>query len=29
MIATIAVLPLLIVFKKPAGGGVDHSMVME
>jgi MFS transporter, DHA2 family, multidrug resistance protein len=29
MIATVAVLPLLIVFKKPAGGGVDHSMVME
>jgi DHA2 family multidrug resistance protein len=30
MIATIAVLPLLIVFKKaPAGGGADHTIVLE
>jgi DHA2 family multidrug resistance protein len=30
MIATIAVLPLLIVFKKASGGGAaDHTMAME
>jgi MFS transporter, DHA2 family, multidrug resistance protein len=30
MIATIAVLPLLVVFKKASGAGVpDHSVVME
>jgi MFS transporter, DHA2 family, multidrug resistance protein len=29
MIATLAVIPLLIVFKKPAGGGADHTMVVE
>jgi DHA2 family multidrug resistance protein len=30
MIATLAVVPLLIVFTKPSrGGGADHSMVME
>jgi DHA2 family multidrug resistance protein len=30
MIATIAVIPLLLVFKKPSGdGGGDHAMVME
>jgi MFS transporter, DHA2 family, multidrug resistance protein len=30
MIATLAVLPLLIVFKKPSGGGgPDHAMVVE
>jgi DHA2 family multidrug resistance protein len=29
MIATLVVIPLLIVFKKPAGGGTDHTMVVE
>jgi MFS transporter, DHA2 family, multidrug resistance protein len=29
MIATLAVIPLLIVFKKPAGGGADHTVVVE
>jgi DHA2 family multidrug resistance protein len=30
MIATLAVLPLLIVFKKPSGGGgADHTVVVE
>jgi DHA2 family multidrug resistance protein len=29
MIATIAVLPLLIVFSKPSGGGPDHTIVVE
>ena len=30
MIATLAVLPLLIVFKKPSGGGgPDHTIVVE
>jgi DHA2 family multidrug resistance protein len=29
MIATIAVLPLLIVFTKPSGGGPDHTIVVE
>ena len=29
MIATLVVIPLLIVFKKPAGGGADHTMVVE
>jgi DHA2 family multidrug resistance protein len=29
MIATLLVIPLLIVFKKPAGSGVDHTVVVE
>jgi DHA2 family multidrug resistance protein len=29
MIATLVVIPLLIVFKKPADGGADHTMVVE
>jgi DHA2 family multidrug resistance protein len=29
MIATLAVIPLLIVFKKMPGGGADHTLVME
>ena len=29
MIATLAVIPLLIVFKKSPGGGEDHTVVME
>ena len=30
MIATLAVIPMLIVFKKPgAGGGLDHAVAME
>jgi hypothetical protein len=29
MIATLAVIPLLIVFKKSSGGGADHAVVVE
>jgi DHA2 family multidrug resistance protein len=29
MIATLAVIPLLLVFKKTSGGGADHTLVME
>jgi DHA2 family multidrug resistance protein len=29
MIATLAVIPLLIVFKKMPRGGADHKLVME
>ncbi len=29
MIATLLVIPLLIVFKKPAGSGADHTVVVE
>jgi MFS transporter, DHA2 family, multidrug resistance protein len=29
MIATLAVIPLLIVFKKTSGGGADHTLAME
>jgi DHA2 family multidrug resistance protein len=29
MIATLVVIPLLIVFKKPAGSGADHTVVVE
>ena len=29
MIATLAVIPLLVVFKKPSAGGANHTLVME
>jgi hypothetical protein len=29
MIATLLVIPLLIVFKKPASSGADHTVVVE
>ena len=29
MIATLAVIPLLVVFKRAPGGGEDHTVVME
>jgi hypothetical protein len=29
MIATLAVIPLLIVFKKTSGGGADHVLAVE
>jgi DHA2 family multidrug resistance protein len=29
MIVTLAAIPLLIVFKKPPGGGEDHTLVVE
>ena len=29
MIATLAAIPLLIVFKKPSAGGGDHAVAME
>jgi DHA2 family multidrug resistance protein len=29
MIATLCVLPLLLVFKRPSGGGADHTMAVE
>jgi DHA2 family multidrug resistance protein len=29
MIATLAVIPLLIVFKKTSGGSADHTLAME
>ena len=29
MIATLAVFPLLIVFKKTSGGGADHTLAAE
>ena len=29
MIATLAVIPLLLVFRKTSGGGADHTLVME
>jgi hypothetical protein len=29
MIATLAVIPLLLVFKKTSGGGADHALGVE
>jgi len=29
MIATLAVIPLLLVFRKASAGGADHTLVME
>jgi hypothetical protein len=29
MIATLVVIPLLVVFKKASGGGEDHALVVE